>query len=142
MLMRSSYFPLSYGALQDLSLVVTGSSGRRKFKKVPYTQFFVTAVTDEAGEALFSFVSLQPVSGPEAEPSQTMVSGHPHLLRTEVLELCQLARFFHLFDRCCSSARLCYCSLESEIGRGQSRKRKHCTQSVGVRSRLWLESNF
>nr|AML79042.1 putative LOV domain-containing protein [Petalonia fascia] len=59
-------------AKEDLSLVVQGSTGKRNSKKVPYTQFFVTAVTDDAGKALYTFVSLQPVAGPEAEPSQTM----------------------------------------------------------------------
>ncbi|CAM9918495.1 unnamed protein product, partial [Ectocarpus sp. 12 AP-2014] len=59
-------------AKEDLSLVVQGSSGKRNSKAVPFTQFFVTSVTDEAGMALYTFVSLQPVSGLEAEPSQTM----------------------------------------------------------------------
>ncbi|CAN0456304.1 unnamed protein product, partial [Ectocarpus sp. 12 AP-2014] len=59
-------------AKEDLSLVVQGSSGKRNSKEVPFTQFFVTSVTDEAGMALYTFVSLQPVSGLEAEPSQTM----------------------------------------------------------------------
>lgn len=59
---------------QDLSLVVQGSTGKRNAKNVPYTQFFVTAVTDEAGKCLYTFISLQPVAGLEAEPSQTMVS--------------------------------------------------------------------
>lgn len=53
--------------------MVQGSTGKRNSKKVPYTQFFVTAVTDDSGKALYTFVSLQPVAGPEAEPSQTMV---------------------------------------------------------------------
>lgn len=61
---------------QDLSLVVKGSTGKRNSKNVPYTQFFVTAVTDESGMALYSFVSLQPVAGLEAEPSQTMVGDY------------------------------------------------------------------
>ncbi|CAN0068004.1 unnamed protein product [Pylaiella littoralis] len=59
-------------AKEDLSIVVKGSTGKRNSKNVPYTQFFVTAVTDESGKALYSFVSLQPVAGLEAEPSQTM----------------------------------------------------------------------
>lgn len=60
-------------AVQDLSLVVTGSSGKRNSRNVPYTQFFVTSVKDDQGQSSLTFVSLQPVSGPEAEPSQTMV---------------------------------------------------------------------
>eukprot|EP00752_Nemacystus_decipiens_P010966 g9746.t1 len=59
-------------AKEDLSLVVQGSTGKRNAKNVPYTQFFVTAVTDEAGKCLYTFVSLQPVAGVDAEPSQTM----------------------------------------------------------------------
>nr|AML77110.1 putative LOV domain-containing protein [Desmarestia viridis] len=62
----------SVRAQQDLSLVVTGSSGKRNSRNVPYTQFFVTAVMSEEGQSSLTFVSLQPVSGPEAEPSQTM----------------------------------------------------------------------
>lgn len=67
------FFVVSFFVEQDLSLVVKGSTGKRNSKDVPFTQFFVTAVTDEAGMALYSFVSLQPVAGLEAEPSQTMV---------------------------------------------------------------------
>nr|AML78389.1 putative LOV domain-containing protein [Colpomenia sinuosa] len=59
-------------AKEDLSLVVQGSTGKRNSKNVPYTQFFVTAVTNDEGKVLYTFVSLQPVAGPEAEPSQTM----------------------------------------------------------------------
>nr|AML78433.1 putative LOV domain-containing protein [Saccharina sculpera] len=59
-------------AKQDLSLVVKGSTGKRNSKNVPYTQFYTTTVTDAGGQPLYSFVSLQPVTGAEAEPSQTM----------------------------------------------------------------------
>lgn len=54
--------------------MVKGSTGKRNSKNVPYTQFYATTVADAAGRALYSFVSLQPVTGSEAEPSQTMVS--------------------------------------------------------------------
>lgn len=53
--------------------MVQGSTGKRNAKNVPYTQFFVTAVTDESGKPVYTFISLQPVAGLEAEPSQTMV---------------------------------------------------------------------
>lgn len=59
-------------AQEDLSLVVTGSTGKRNSRNVPYTQFFVTGIKDEADQTVYSFVSLQPVAGPDAEPSQTM----------------------------------------------------------------------
>lgn len=54
--------------------MVQGSTGKRNAKNVPYTQFFVTAVMDESGNTIYTFISLQPVAGLEAEPSQTMVN--------------------------------------------------------------------
>nr|AML76365.1 putative LOV domain-containing protein [Ishige okamurae] len=57
---------------EDTSLVVSGSTGRRNSRNVPFTQFFVTPACDPDGKALFALVSLQPVRGAEAEPSQTM----------------------------------------------------------------------
>lgn len=64
------------GAWQDLSLVVSGSTGKRNSRNIPYTQFYVTSATNVEDKPIFSFVSLQPVAGPDAEPSQTMVSGN------------------------------------------------------------------
>nr|AML79526.1 putative LOV domain-containing protein [Sargassum thunbergii] len=57
---------------EDLPLVVKGVTARNK--SVPYTQFFTTPATaaGEPSRVVYAFVSLQPVSGPEVEPSQTM----------------------------------------------------------------------